>query len=123
MITKIVMAAMIAASTATTLGSPAVATGADRLVADQLGMLKGKRVGLVINHTSRLSSGEFLLDVLQRAGIAVTALFGPEHGVRGAAGAGEVVADGVDPQSGIPVYSLYGERNKPTKEMLRNVIS
>jgi uncharacterized protein YbbC (DUF1343 family) len=121
MVTTIIMAAMIAASTSNASGSPLVATGADCLVSDHLGMLKDKRVGLVINHTSRLSSGAFLVDTLQKAGITITALFGPEHGVRGSAGAGEKVADGVDAQSGITAYSLYGERNKPTPEMLRNV--
>ena len=100
---------------------PAVTTGADCLVARHLQILKGKRVGMIINHTSRLCSGELLLDSLQKAGITVTALFGPEHGIRGGAGAGEKVSDGVDARSGVPVFSLYGEQNKPTAEMLKNV--
>jgi len=112
---------MLIAATVNAQDRPAVATGADCLVARHLHLLEGKRVGMIINHTSRLSSGEFLLDSLQHAGIAVTALFGPEHGIRGAAGAGENVSDGIDARSGVPVFSLYGERNKPTAEMLKNV--
>jgi|WetSurMetagenome_2_1015567.scaffolds.fasta_scaffold14272_4 uncharacterized protein YbbC (DUF1343 family) len=121
MIKHLVIISMLIAASASGLDRPAVTTGADNLVARHLGMLKGKRVGMIVNHTSRLHSGEFLLDSLQGAGIAVTALFGPEHGIRGAAGAGEKVGDGVDVRSGVPVFSLYGERNKPTAEMLQNV--
>jgi uncharacterized protein YbbC (DUF1343 family) len=100
---------------------PRVATGADLLVARHLDLLKGKRVGMIINHTSRLSAGGYLVDTLVKAGVNVTALFGPEHGVRGAAAAGEKVTDSVDPQTGVRVFSLYGENNKPTAEMLQNV--
>lgn len=112
---------MIMIPIASTPAQPAVATGADLLISSQLGMIEGKRVGLIINHTSRLSSGEFILDALQRSGVTVTALFGPEHGLRGLAAAGEKITDGIDAQSGVPAYSLYGDRNKPTAEMLANV--
>jgi len=112
---------MIMISHASAMDRPPVTTGADCLVSHNMTMLEGKRVGLIINQTSRLSSGEFLLDTLQKAGVTITALFGPEHGIRGAADAGEEIQDGVDAESGVPVFSLYGERNKPTPEMLRNV--
>lgn len=118
---RVVVLALALAVHACPAGSPAVIPGADLLLSQHRGMLAGKRIGMVINQTSRLSSGEFLLDALQRAGVTVTALFGPEHGVRGVAAAGEKVGDGIDVKSGVPVYSLYGERNKPTPEMLRNV--
>jgi len=112
---------MIMISSAGAVGRPAVSTGADRLLTEHLGLLQGKRVGLIINQTSRLSSGESLLDALQKAGVTVSALFGPEHGIRGAAVAGEKINDAFDDQSGVAVYSLYGERNKPTAEMLKGV--
>src|SRR5690606_26824486 len=51
----------------------------------------------------------------------VVALFGAEHGFIGAADAGEKVASDVDPRTGIPVFSLYGETYKPTPEMLENI--
>jgi uncharacterized protein YbbC (DUF1343 family) len=100
---------------------PVVSTGADLLVSKHLGLLKGKKVGMIINHTSRLQSGVFLLDTLQKSGIVVTALFGPEHGIRGVAAAGEHLSDSVDSVSGVQVFSLYGKHSKPTAEMLRNV--
>ncbi len=112
---------MIMIAHASAMNRPPVSTGADRLVSHHIKILEGKRIGMVVNQTSRLSSGEFILDTLQKAGITVTALFGPEHGIRGAAAAGENVQDGVDAQSGVPVFSLYGERNKPTPEMLQSV--
>jgi uncharacterized protein YbbC (DUF1343 family) len=58
---------------------------------------------------------------LRSAGAPLSALFGPEHGVRGAAAAGEHVASGTDPATGLPVYSLYGETRRPTPEMLRGL--
>jgi uncharacterized protein YbbC (DUF1343 family) len=101
--------------------SPKVRLGNDILVNERLDLLRGKRVGLVINHTAVLSSGEFLLDVLVGNGINVVALFGPEHGVRGGAEAGETVGDAKDTKTGIPIFSLYGKARKPTPGMLANV--
>ncbi len=98
-----------------------VSTGADQLVSSRCSLLIGKRVGVVTNHTGRLSTGEFLVDTLIGAGIQVRALFGPEHGIRGVDGAGDAVADSVDARTGIPVYSLYGRTNKPTAEMLKDI--
>lgn len=100
---------------------PKVATGADRLVASFLHLLSGKHVGIVTNHTGRLSGGTFLVDTLLARGITIVALFGPEHGIRGEAGAGDQVGDSRDPKTGIEVYSLFGERTKPTREMLGGV--
>lgn len=100
---------------------PAVIPGADVLMEKRLDILRGRRVGLITNHTGRLSSGEFLLDALIARGVAVTALFGPEHGIRGTEGAGESVSDSVDKKTGIPVYSLYGRIRKPTLPMMKNV--
>jgi uncharacterized protein YbbC (DUF1343 family) len=102
-------------------GAGEVATGADRLVTDQRSLLAGKRVGLVTNHTGRLSTGEYLVDTLVGSGIQVRALFGPEHGIRGDVEAGDTVADSVDAKTGIHVYSLYGSISKPTPAMLRDI--
>jgi uncharacterized protein YbbC (DUF1343 family) len=121
MIRQLAVVSMLFAATANASDRPAVTTGADCLVTRHLQILKGRRVGMIANHTSRLYSGELLLDSLQRAGITVTALFGPEHGIRGEAGAGDKVSDGIDSRSGVAIYSLYGERNKPTAAMLKNV--
>jgi len=100
---------------------PRVKTGAQVLLEHRLSLLSGKRVGLITNHTGRLASGELLLDALVRSGITVTALFGPEHGIRGTSGAGETVADSLDRATGIPVYSLYGRIRKPVPAMLERV--
>ncbi len=103
------------------LAESQVLTGADVLVRSRLALLSGKRVGLVTNQTGRLQNGEFLVDALKARGITVTALFGPEHGVRGSADAGEKVGDIIDRRTGIRVYSLYGTTNKPTAAMLKEV--
>lgn len=98
-----------------------VTIGLEVLLTDQSHLVQGRRVGLITNHTGvtrQLAAG---VDELLKAGVRVTALFGPEHGVRGAAAAGEKVRDAVDPATGIPVFSLYGETRKPTAAMLADV--
>ncbi len=100
---------------------PIVKLGNDMFVEKHLGLLKGKRVGLVVNQTARLSSAEFLVNVLIEKKINVVALFGPEHGIRGEAAAGEKVSDATDEKTGIPIFSLYGKTRKPTPDMLVNV--
>ncbi|MFA6542619.1 MAG: DUF1343 domain-containing protein [Bacteroidota bacterium] len=99
-----------------------VRTGADRLLTDSRGLIENKRVGILTNHTGRLSNGEHLVDAVVQSGLAdVTALFGPEHGIMGDTPDGEVVDNAKHPQYGIPMYSLYGKIHKPTKEMLSGV--
>ncbi|MDZ7756161.1 exo-beta-N-acetylmuramidase NamZ domain-containing protein [Rhodohalobacter sp.] len=73
-----------------------------------------------MNPTSRVD-GIHMLDTLMNLGVNITALFAAEHGFRGQAGAGEKIEDGIDQETGIPVYSLYGSTRKPTAEMLENV--
>ncbi len=101
--------------------SQKVQTGAELLLGQQLDLLSGKRVGVICNHTSLLPDGTHLVDALLKKGVNVTALFGPEHGVRGTAAAGKKVSDSTDPATGLPVYSLYGRTTKPTPEMLSRV--
>ena len=98
-----------------------VHTGADVLVEKRLDLLAGKRIGLITNLTGRLSNGVPLVDTLRALGIPVTALFGPEHGIRGTGEAGETVSDSLEAKTGIPVHSLYGATRKPTAAMLRDI--
>ncbi|MGN8224232.1 DUF1343 domain-containing protein [Gracilimonas sp. BCB1] len=97
-----------------------VKTGAEVLLDQHLAELEGKRVGLVMNPTSRVE-GVHMVDTLLSLGVNVTALFAAEHGFRGEAGAGEQITDGVDEETGLPVFSLYGSAKKPTAEMLDEV--
>ena len=84
--------------------------------------LQGKRVGLVVNHTSLLGhSGIHLLDTLLARGVEVKKVFAPEHGFRGDADAGETVKGGSDAKTGIPIVSVYGKTKKPTAAQLADV--
>jgi beta-N-acetylhexosaminidase len=98
-----------------------VRVGADVFIEAHLELVKGKNVGLITNQTGRLASGEFFLDALLDRSVNVIALFGPEHGIRGEAAAGESVRNGKDVETGTPIYSLYGDTRKPNPDMLRNV--
>ncbi|AMJ66343.1 exo-beta-N-acetylmuramidase NamZ family protein [Hymenobacter sp. PAMC 26628] len=93
--------------------------GAARL-AQYLPQLKGKRVGLVVNQSSRVGN-TYLVDTLRSRGVNVTAIFAPEHGFRGEAADGATIQDGRDARSGVPVRSVYGKTKKPTPEMLADV--
>ena len=90
-----------------------VLPGLDRLVAEGAGELAGKRVGLITNHTGRTMAGRSAALALLESGVPVQILFGPEHGVSGAAAAGEEVASGRDEETGLPVVSLYGGQRTP----------
>lgn len=101
---------------------PAVIPGVEVLLRDSLHLLRGKRVGLVTNHSGRDRGGARTIDLLARApGVRLTAIFGPEHGVGGAARGGAHVASGRDSATGVPVYSLYGSTLAPTRAMLADV--
>ncbi len=101
---------------------PAVKTGIDVLRGSNFAMLQGKRVGLITNPTAVTNGLQATVDVLAAApGVRLTALFGPEHGVRGDVTAGGHVDTFVDRATGVPVYSLYGKTRKPTPEMLKDV--
>lgn len=97
-----------------------VTLGAENLISNYLDELADKRVGLVMNPTARIGDVH-MLDTLLSLNVNVEALFAPEHGFRGEAGAGEIIEGGVDRESGLPVFSLYGETRKPTLEMLDHV--
>ncbi|MCL4543341.1 MAG: DUF1343 domain-containing protein [Chloroflexi bacterium] len=95
--------------------------GLEVLLTDRAEAVRGRRVGIVSNPNGVLPSFESIVSVLPRAGAKVVALFGPEHGLAGAAQAGEHVGAAHDPQLGIPIYSLYGETRKPTQAMLTGI--
>lgn len=111
-----------AARSSTPAAGAAVRPGVEVLLRDSLHLLRGKRVGLITNPTGRDRAGRSTVDLLHAApGVRLVALFGPEHGIRGAAEAGEKVASGRDSATGLPVHSLYGATRVPTREMLRDV--
>ncbi|HEY4440074.1 MAG TPA: DUF1343 domain-containing protein [Candidatus Elarobacter sp.] len=102
--------------------TPQVRLGDDQFVADAWRDLRGRTIGIVTNQTGVLSSGEALIDAVHRNGqIAVKALFGPEHGIRGTATAGETVGSSTDEKTGLPVHSLYGPTRHPTAQMLDGI--
>ena len=90
--------------------------------AQRFELLEGKRVGLITNPTGVDDGLRSTVDILNEApNVELVALFGPEHGVRGDAHAGDHVGNQTDPVTGLPVYSLYGKTRKPTPEMLRGI--
>ena len=99
----------------------AVAVGAERLLNDYFDLIENQRLGIITNHSAVVGE-QHIVDLLhEKDDVEVTALFGPEHGIRGTADAGEPVDDDIDEETGIPVYSLYGETRRPTPEMLEDV--
>ena len=100
-------------------GETQLKTGAEQ-TNEYVPYLKGKRVAILANLTSIIGKIH-LVDSLKTLGVNIVKVFGPEHGFRGNASAGTAVADEIDVATGIPVISLYGKKNKPTKEDLANV--
>ncbi len=102
--------------------SPGVRPGIEVLLTDSLHLIYGHRVALVTNHTGIDAEGIPSIDRLHEdPGVTLVALFSPEHGIRGTAEAGVRVDDEEDPDTGLPIHSLYGETLKPTPEMLQGV--
>jgi CubicO group peptidase (beta-lactamase class C family) len=97
-----------------------VLNGIDVLVKNNFAPLKGKRIGLITNHTGHDRARRATIDLFKDApGVTLVALFGPEHGIRGEVD--EKVGDSKDAKTGLPIYSLYGERRKPTQEQLKGL--
>ncbi|MFN0123525.1 MAG: exo-beta-N-acetylmuramidase NamZ domain-containing protein [Blastocatellia bacterium] len=95
--------------------------GIDVLVRDNFAPLKGRRVGLITNHTGRDREGRATIDLLHKApDVKLVALFSPEHGIRGVLDH-EKITNTTDEKTGLPVYSLYGETRQPTAEMLTDI--
>lgn len=104
---------------------PKVKVGIDLLLNEEYAeLLKGKKIGLVTNHTAVNSKLETTVDILKRhakaKGFTLAALFAPEHGINGAAYACEFIEEDQDPD-GIPIYSLHGKTQRPTEQMLKSL--
>jgi len=98
-----------------------ITTGAEH-IAQYLSLIQGKRVGMVVNHTSIVGIEQtHLLDTLLKLDIKIVKVFAPEHGFRGNTDAGETVKDGKDLRTGIPIISLYGNNKKPTAGQLKDI--
>ena len=101
--------------------SSSVTVGAERMEL-LLPTLKGKRVALMVNQSSLVgNTGTHLVDTLLSQGVNVVRLFVPEHGLRGKVDAGKSVRSSVDEKTGLPIVSLYGQRKRPTPEMLTDI--
>lgn len=106
--------------------TPAIITGSNRLE-KYLPLLQGKNAGLVGNQSSVIFLDEehseyvHLVDSLLLRGVELKKVYAPEHGFRGTADAGEVIKDGKDPKTGLPVVSLYGDNKKPTPKQLEGI--
>jgi uncharacterized protein YbbC (DUF1343 family) len=100
-----------------------VKTGLEVLLESRIGLLAGQRVGLVVNPTSLDRELRHAVDLLHgRPGVNLTALFGPQHGIRGETQDNMIEWEGFnDPRTGLPVYSLYGDTRVPYPEMLARV--
>ena len=100
-----------------------VRPGIEVLLSDVPASLRGKRIGLITNHSAVDRSGTADIDLIARhPDLKLVALLAPEHGIRGTAAPGEKVADEVDARTGLPIYSLYmAEDRGPTPEMLKDV--
>ena len=99
-----------------------VKPGIEVLKDNNFEQLKGKRVGLITNPSGVDNDLKSTIDILAEApGVKLTALYSPEHGVRGDVHAGDHVDNMVDPKTGVPVYSIYGSTRKPSAEMLKDV--
>ncbi len=96
--------------------------GVEQLLNEQKDLIEGQKVGLITNPTGVDQDLNSIVDLLHNdPDVELTALYGPEHGVRGSAQAGDYVEYYIDEQTGLPVYSLYGETRKPTPEMLEDI--
>ncbi|MDB5195912.1 MAG: hypothetical protein JWP88_282 [Flaviaesturariibacter sp.] len=97
----------------------AIIPAADR-VEEYLPMLKGKKVAMLVNHTSTIGNLH-IVDALKQKGIDIRVVFGPEHGFRGDAPDGAKIDNITDSKTGIPIVSLYGKKNKPAPEDLKDI--
>lgn len=97
-----------------------IKTGA-QVLSSNLEILKNKRVGILTNQSGILDNQTHLVDYLLNNNINVTKIYAPEHGFRGTADAGELIKDGKDTKTGLPIISLYGNNKKPKPEQLQNI--
>jgi uncharacterized protein YbbC (DUF1343 family) len=99
---------------------PATITPAAERINVYLPLIKGKRVAIFANQTTMVGNRN-LVDTLRKLGVDIKVIFGPEHGFRGTADAGEKVGNYMDEKTGIPVVSLYGTKRRPDANDLKDV--
>src|SRR5688572_7524663 len=100
----------------------AVSPGVEQFLADVPAAVRGKRVGLITNHTGVDARGVSIIDRLVASReVKLMALFAPEHGIRGTAADGAKISSGVDRKTRLPIFSLYGDVRSPTPRMLANL--
>ncbi|MCL9809412.1 exo-beta-N-acetylmuramidase NamZ family protein [Flavobacterium luminosum] len=107
-------------TTAETIEDQSIRTGADNHE-DYLPILKNKKVGIVTNQTGILTQKIHLVDFLLDQKVNLQKIYAPEHGFRGTADAGELIKDGKDTKTGLPIISLYGNNKKPKNEQLAGI--
>ena len=99
-----------------------VIPGLEVLLTDSVHLVQGRRVGFLTNQTAVTSTGESGIDLLHASPfVNLTALYGPEHGLRGGVEGGVKIEGGIDERTGVPVHSLYGSTQRPTPAMLRDI--
>ena len=114
-----ILAGIMSCSTGQPVHKTLVIPAAER-TGDYIPLINGKRVALVANQTSLIGTTH-LADSLLSLGIHIVRIFSPEHGFRGSSDAGQLVSDGMDPKTGLPVVSLYGKHKKPLPSDLEDV--
>jgi uncharacterized protein YbbC (DUF1343 family) len=119
---KKLIISLVVIATAWLAAGAVVKPGIEVLRENDFAELVGKRVGLVTNPSGVDHNLKSTVDILHAAqGVKLVALFGPEHGVRGNAHAGDAVGDEVDARTGVKMYSLFGSTKRPTAEMLKDI--
>jgi uncharacterized protein YbbC (DUF1343 family) len=98
-----------------------VQTGLEVLLKERINILKGRRIGLITNQSAVTSDLTPALDAILAAGVNVTTLFAPEHGIKGEFPDGHEFNTSIDARTNLPIYSLYGKTKKPTPEMLSDI--
>jgi len=116
---RLFLLVLILASWSSVAQRKGLQTGADQLDV-VLSKLSGKRVALMVNHTAVIGDTH-LADTLKSRGVNLVKIFGPEHGFRGTADAGEAIHDSIDAKTGVLVVSLYGKNYKATPQQLQDV--
>jgi uncharacterized protein YbbC (DUF1343 family) len=106
-----------------TKGTQPITLGVERLLGEKIDLLRGARIGLVCNQASVDHGFRHLADVFhQHPDLNLTALFGPQHGIRGDVQDNMIeTGHAIDRKTGVPIYSLYSETREPTEEMLSDV--
>jgi uncharacterized protein YbbC (DUF1343 family) len=114
--------ALLLAISCINVASQKVETGLEVFARGNFREIQGKRTGLITNPTGVDNNLRSTIDILFSAkGVRLTALYSPEHGIRGEFTAGESVGSATDKITGLPVYSLYDKTRKPTPEMLKDI--